>query len=192
MTGRPRCSDPFEAALFLAETLEQHKISYCIGGAHALGQYAIPRATLDIDINVFLPPEELGTLFSALREIGAEFDETKAAQDARELGMCIAKLDAFRVDIFTPSIDYSWLAEKTRKQLSVGQRSAWFLSAESLCVFKLLFFRSKDLADMERLISVMGDSLNVTEVRAAIVDMMGEDDPRTAAWDRLVRDFLKP
>ncbi len=61
----------------------------------------------------------------------------------------------------------------------------WFLSAEALCLFKLLFFRSKDVADLERLIAVSGETLDAAYVRARLVEMVGADDPRVATWDRL-------
>jgi hypothetical protein len=60
------------------------------------------------------------------------------------------------------------------------------LSAEALAVFKLLFFRPKDIADLQRLIGVRGAALDVRYVRAHIAAMMGEDDERVARWDALV------
>ena len=40
----------------------------------------------------------------------------------------------------------------------------WFLSAEALCVFKLIFFRGKDVVDLERLVAVQGTALDATYV----------------------------
>lgn len=60
----------------------------------------------------------------------------------------------------------------------------------ALCVFKLLFFRSKDVVDLERLINRQGKSLDVAAVRRHIVEMMSETDPRVARWDDLVREFM--
>lgn len=63
-------------------------------------------------------------------------------------------------------------------------------SRQALCVFKLLFFRTKDIADLERLIGTRGRSLDVAFVRRWMVDMMGEDDERTRRWDQLVVEHL--
>ena len=60
---------------------------------------------------------------------------------------------------------------------------AWYLSAEATAVFKLMFFRSKDVADLERLVAVQRAALDHAYVRRWIVEMMGEDDPRTTTWD---------
>ena len=71
----------------------------------------------------------------------------------------------------------------------------WFLAAEALAVFKLLFFRSKDLVDLERLVAVSGGSMNLNAVRSHVVKMMGGNDPRVSAWARFCTDHareLKP
>jgi hypothetical protein len=52
-------------------------------------------------------------------------------------------------------------------------------------VFKLLFFRGKDVVDLERLIAVQGAALDAAYVRRHVVTMLGDDDPRVVTWDRL-------
>ncbi len=101
----------------------------------------------------------------------------------------MARWAGFRLDVFTPSIDFAWEAERTRQRHLIGDVGVWFLSAEAVCVFKLLFFRSKDVVDLERLIAVYGDRLDGAYVRARIVEMMGADDPRVATWDQLLATF---
>lgn len=65
-------------------------------------------------------------------------------------------------------------------------RQVPFVSAETLCVFKILFFRPKDLLDLAGLVSVQGAALDHAWVRAKLTGMLGEDDERVAAWDRIV------
>lgn len=60
----------------------------------------------------------------------------------------------------------------------------WILSAEAIAVFKLLFFRTKDVADLERLVAVH-EELDGDYVRQRIVEMMGADDERVVEWDRI-------
>jgi len=45
-----------------------------------------------------------------------------------------------------------------------------------------------NVVDLERLVAVQGDALDAAYVRQQIVDMLGQDDPRVATWDRLWRD----
>jgi hypothetical protein len=63
------------------------------------------------------------------------------------------------------------------------------LSPEDTAVFKMLFFRGKDLVDVERLLGLMRGALDRGYVRAAIVELVGEDDHRTRKWDELTRQL---
>ncbi len=69
----------------------------------------------------------------------------------------------------------------------VENQQAWFLSAEALSVFKLLFFRAKDIVDLQRLVAVQGDRLDLDYVRRQIVSLMGDGDERVSRWDELGR-----
>jgi hypothetical protein len=52
--------DPLAAAIAIAKAFDAHGVPYAIGGALAYGYWAVPRATLDIDVNVFVPRDGLG------------------------------------------------------------------------------------------------------------------------------------
>jgi hypothetical protein len=71
---------------------------------------------------------------------------------------------------------------------TVDGTGAWFLSAETLCVFKLLYFRGKDVVDLERLVAVQGRAIDAACVRTRVAEMLGEDDPRVGTGDRLWRE----
>jgi len=187
-------SEPPNAAQVAAEVaraFERVGISYAIGGALAYGLYGAPRATLDVDVNLFVEPEALAPVFEVLRELGATFDEAQARREAAEEGLFVAWLHGHRLDLFVPSIPFCREAERTRVRLPAPPylAAAFFLSAEAITLFKLLFFRSKDLADLERLVARQGERLDVRYVRERLVEMMGEDDVRVRRWDELVQEF---
>ena len=64
------------------------------------------------------------------------------------------------------------------------------LSPEDTAVFKMLFYRGKDLVDVERLLGLMQRRLDLAYVRAALVEVVGEDDHRTRRWDELVSQLV--
>lgn len=181
----------FEVAMALAKLLEEAGIPYALGGALAYAAAGIPRATVDVDVNVFVGPDKWASVFEVLQRLGAKFDFIRAREEAESRGMFEVWLDHVRIDVFTPSIDFSWEAERTRLPITIDGERAYYLSPEALSVFKLLFFRSKDLADLERLISVAGSKLNVQYVREQIALIMGDNDVRTQTWDRLVKEFSR-
>jgi hypothetical protein len=175
-------ADPLDAGLALAAAFDLHGISYALGGALAYGVWGIPRATLDVDVNVFLEDRELPRLGSALSSLGIEVDAARMAHESASKGLIVVRFGMFRVDVFTPSIAFSREAERTRRQVEIEGRNVQFLSPEALCVFKL---RPKDLVDLERLIEVQGAALDVAYVRAELASLMGEQDERVQRWDQL-------
>ena len=183
-------TDAFDAGLRIAAAFESHGISYALGGALAYGQYGVPRATNDVDVNVFVSEDGLPSVFAALRSLGMVVDDDAARHAAEREGLIVLRFADFRVDVFTPSIAFSWEAERTRVRYRIEGQDVWFLSAEALAVFKLLFFRSKDLVDLERLLAVSGTTIDLAWVRARLVELMGADDARVAAWDRLCADHI--
>jgi hypothetical protein len=177
--------DPLDAGLRIATSFEKHAVSYALGGALAYGLWGVPRATVDVDVNVFVEPDGLDRVIAALQGAGVAVTLADAVTAAAREGRFTGRFGPYRVDVFTPSIEFSWEAQRTRVRRVVEGVEAWFLSAESLAVFKLLFFRAKDLVDLERLVAVQGTRLDVGWVRARIVDMMGEGDARVRRWDEL-------
>lgn len=56
-----------------------------------------------------------------------------------------------------------------------------------LAVFKMLFFRPKDLLDIEQMLMVQGGAFDRAFVRAALLELVGPDDERVREWDQLCR-----
>jgi hypothetical protein len=179
-------ASPLETALRVASALEAAQVDYAIGGALAYGVWGIPRATLHIDVNIFLEATALSPALEALAGLGVTLSPNQAERDASTNGLVVTRVGPYRLDLFTDSIPFCAEARRTRVRISLPGRDAWFLSAEALSVFKMLFFRPKDVVDLERLIAVQGDRLDVSYVRAQLVGMVGVEDPRVARWDRLV------
>ncbi len=187
-SGAP--SDAAEAGLRIARALESEGLAHALGGALALGAHGVPRGTIDVDVNVFVEEGELPRLIGILRSLGIAIDEPTALSSAARDGMFTGGWSGMRVDVFVPSIPFSDEAARTRVRLTNPDgESVWFLSAEALAVFKLLFFRPKDQADLERLVAVQGGDLDRSYVRRWLVDMMGEDDARVRLWDDLAGRF---
>lgn len=175
-----------DVAQLLANALEAKAIPYAIGGALAYGVWGDPRATYDVDINVFVRPEELDTALDVLIAAGVAIDKEVARQADRDGDVLVGRYRGMRVDLFTPTIPFAWEAMTTSKRVTGPTGAAQYLSAEATAVFKLLFFRGKDLLDVEKLIATQQEKLDVAYVRRWLVDMMGEGDERVVALDQML------
>jgi hypothetical protein len=96
-----------------------------------------------------------------------------------------------RVDVFVPSIPFYAQAKARCRTVTFLGRAMQVLAPEDLAVFKLLFFRPKDLLDLERLLAIMGADVDVAYVRRSVAEIVGEVDQRVATWDELVRAALQ-
>ena len=66
-----------DKVLAIHKALSKAKIAHAFGGALALAYYAEPRATIDIDVNVFVAPAAYATVERALAPLGVDaIDQT--------------------------------------------------------------------------------------------------------------------
>ena len=169
----------------LIDTLEPSGVEYAFGGAIALSAWSEPRATTDVDINLWISDEALPRAIELLHEAGVDIEENAARQSAQHRGMFVGKHGPYRVDVFVPSIPFYEKARATRRRIQLADRETWVLSAEALTVFKMLFFRAKDLVDIARLLEIAATHFDRDFVRNALVDVVGEDDERVLKWDEI-------
>lgn len=155
--------------------LAEAAIPHAFGGALALA-WCTPRAraTIDIDLNVFVTPDEIDVAFDALPE-GVEVSEADRVAIGAD-GQVRLWWDKTPVDIFcntTPFHDD--VAGRVRLE-DFGGAKVPFLACRDLAVFKAFFDRTKDWADLEEM-SAAG-TLDVESVLGVLVLYLGGDDPR--------------
>jgi len=172
----------------LAKKLESLGQEYALGGAIALGYWGTPRGTVDVDLTIYLPPEQPSQCVSLLRDIGCTVSAAEATESLREHGFCRVTFFGTRVDVFLPIIPFYKEARRRRKRLELASQPIMVWDAESLVVFKMMFFRRKDLADVEEVLRTQDAQFDRLWVREQLIDMYGKRDPRLAAWDDLVRE----
>lgn len=174
-----------DAVAALIDALEPSGIDYALGGAIAYSAWAEPRATRDVDLNLWLEPERLDSGLAVLEGAGVSFDRDRVRREAAERGMFIGRRGEYRIDVFVPSVPFYEEALRRRVRTRVARRDTWVLSAETLIVFKMLFFRPKDLADIGRMLEIQSGRLDLEFVRRWLVDMLGPDDLRIETWEKL-------
>lgn len=154
--------------------LEDAGISHAFGGALALAYVAEPRGTADIDVNVFLPPDDLDRVVAALADLG--YRPEQAPEDRLPIaGIRFAhEVEPFPLDVF-PSLHERYREAERRRVVHPfgrGDNRLPFLSAEDLCVFKLSFGRPKDWIDL-RAVADAGPALDVDYIEAQLVALRG-------------------
>jgi hypothetical protein len=150
-------------------------VPHAFGGALALAYYAEPRATIDIDLNVFLSPADYRQVADALMRLGAS-DGPNAAAVERD-GQCRMWWGRTPIDLF---FAYDALHEAMRSAIRpepFAKTTIPILAPEHLLICKAIFNRPKDWLDIEQ-IAVSVDDLDVTEILSWLDRILGADDPR--------------
>lgn len=113
-----------ELARRLADALETQAIPYAIGGALALGVWGFPRATQDVDLDVFVDAEALGPVFEVLEQSGCVVERSGAEASAKERGDFQAWHGPVRVDVFVASIPFYEQMRARKRQAPLEGRPA--------------------------------------------------------------------
>ncbi len=177
--------DAASAAEAIAAALDARGCEFALGGAIALGYWGDPRGTVDVDLTIFVPKDKPQECVRILQEAGFDAPAEPAIRSLEENGFCPVRWGGLRVDVFLPTIPFYGEARARRRRVRLGNREVPVWSAEVLAVFKMMFFRLKDVADVDRILRVQGERFDRTWVRERLVEIYGERDPRVARWDEL-------
>ncbi|HEV2362229.1 MAG TPA: nucleotidyl transferase AbiEii/AbiGii toxin family protein [Acidimicrobiales bacterium] len=160
--------------LAIDESLEG--IPHAFGGALALAYYAEPRATIDIDLNVFLPPERIDAVADRLVELGATVDAT-ARKAISVDGQGRAMWDGVPIDLFFAYDSFHSAAAAAVREVPFADATIPVLSPEHLLVCKVIFDRPKDWVDIEAVLDA-GTPIDAAEVVRWVGRIAGDDDHR--------------
>jgi len=132
--------------------LDHFGIEYLIVGGVAVGFYAEPRYTKDLDIFIKVGADDVGRLFEALREYGAPVHLTSPEEFLTEDFVFYFGAPPWRIDILTaiPGVDFD-AAYRDRAEVMLSGYSATCISREWLIRAKRASGRAQDLADIAML-----------------------------------------
>lgn len=161
-----------ERITHICEALDRSGIPWALGGALALA-YATrePRGTRDIDVNVFVEATDAERVFSAMPS-GVRFGEADIAA-ARTDDQVRLWWDSTPVDLFfAAEVFHHEVATRCRTVPFEG-RPIRVLSAEDLAVFKAMFDRTKDWADIEAMVE--SHAIDLGSAAARLERLLGPD-----------------
>jgi hypothetical protein len=165
-----------DKVIAIDEALRNARISHALGGALALAYYATPRATIDIDLNVFVAAEGWRTVIDVLEPLGVATGDLDSAALERD-GQCRLWWGDNPVDLF---FAYDPIHDEMRKKMRrvpFGGATVTILAPEHLAVCKAMCDRRKDWLDIEQML-IADDDLDLDEVEEWLVRMVGRQDPR--------------
>jgi hypothetical protein len=164
-----------EKVVAIHERLAEAKVPHAIGGALALAYYAEPRATVDVDVNVFVSTERWPEVRDALSPLGIDVDIDLAAFERD--GQARLWWDRNPVDLFFSYDPFHEAMKRRARRVPFAGTTIPILAPEHLAVCKAIFNRTKDWLDIEQIL-VATSPLDLEEIESWLKRMVGEEDPR--------------
>jgi Nucleotidyl transferase AbiEii toxin, Type IV TA system len=161
---------------------------HAFGGALALAYYAEPRATIDIDLNVFVTVDEFPVVAAQLVALGTAAEDPLVAEQVRNNGQARVMWDATPVDLFFAYDAFHEAAKAARRNVPFADREIPILAVEHLVVCKVVFNRAKDWVDIDAIVAA-GTAVDLGEVLRWVGRILGDEDPR---YDRIAAVLSQP
>ncbi len=168
--------------LAIARALDDADVPHAFGGAISLAWYGVPRATEDIDVNLFVGPEQAAHCLAALTPLGVTGDATDASRTQATWRWGHTPIHAFfAYDPFHESCR----ARVRRVPFAKGEIA--ILGAEDIAIFKLIYDREKDRSEVREVMLCLGERLDHAYMREWLERILGADDARVTrfvSWTR--------
>jgi hypothetical protein len=164
-----------EKVVAIHRALADARVPHAIGGALALAYYAEPRATIDIDVNVFGATDAWPRVSEALGLVGVDVGADESA--LRRDGQVRLWWDRNPVDVFFAYDPFHDEMKAAVRRVPFAGTTMPILSPEHLAVCKAMFDRPKDWLDLEAML-VVTDPLDVGSIDSWLRRMVDTDDQR--------------
>jgi hypothetical protein len=181
---RPRGGIPLpDKVIAIHRGMAAAKVPHAIGGAIALAYYAEPRATIDVDVNVFVPTDRWHDIREALRPLGIDVDADKRALERD--GQIRLWWDRNPVDLFFSYDPFHDEMKGSTRRVPFADTRLPILGPEHLAICKAIFDRPKDWIDIEAML-VVTEPLDVDAIRSWLARLVGPQDQRLHRLDGLL------
>ncbi len=165
--------------MLIEAALQAARIPHAFGGAIALAYYATPRATIDIDVNVFVDASRADAVLAALARLGAAAPTESESVRLRRDGQARIRWGWTPIDLFFSYDAFHDACMERRRAYPFGPgETIHVLSAEDLVVFKAIFDREKDWRDIRELVFAAGGELDAEWIRDWLERIVGRGDAR--------------
>jgi len=166
-----------ERVVALHRALMTARLPHAFGGAIALAYWTQdPRGTSDIDVNVFIPADNADRALRKLPDGVARPPE--AADTVARDGQIRLWWDETPLDLFLNYDDVHEQAARHRRTVPFAGTRIPVLGPVELAVFKVMFDRTRDWADIEAMLAA--GTLDVDAVRSTLRTLLEPDDHRFA------------
>jgi hypothetical protein len=164
-----------ERLIAVHDALTEAGLPHAVGGAIALGYCTLePRGTRDLDFNIFVTREHVAEVSAALPD--PVIVTTVNIEQVQRDGQTRVWWEDTPIDIFLNVLPFHDEVAAGVRYVPFMDRTIPVLDCGALAVFKAMFDRTKDWADIEAMVE--GDSIDIEKTAAQIQELDGQDSHR--------------
>jgi len=165
-------ADLLEVLRIVTSRLDLAGVPYMVSGSLALGYYAQPRMTRDIDVVVELDLAGIQKVVAAFSpDFYCDEDAIRRAVATRRLVNLVHLESAYKVDLIVrKDSEYRQVEFQRRRRLSVGGVDVWLAAPEDLLLSKLVWAGES------------GSDLQLRDAAALVASVPDLDWPHISRW----------
>lgn len=172
--------------LSITREFQKAQIPHAIGGAIALAFYSEPRATADLDVNIFLHPDQKEVVLSILSSIIKIDDRDAVASSIDQNAQTRIRWNDTPIDLFFSNTPFHDSCADRIRWADYLTEEVPILSPEDLIIYKIAYDRPQDWLDVGKMVTFCGANLDKDYIRKWIYDIFNPDDRRVARLEALL------
>jgi hypothetical protein len=173
----------------ITQALDNADCPYAFGGAIALAYYAAPRGTENIDLNLFVSPDEVTKPLAHLERLGIHSTGLPPAGDEEQLEL---HWDHTPIHVFLSYDPFHESCRTRSRRAPFSDGSISILSGEDIAIFKTIYDREKDRTDVREILLSMSERLDIDYVLLWLTRILGDTDPRIEGFRAAVAELVAP
>jgi hypothetical protein len=184
---------------WLEDVFDRLQLRRSYGGAIAYNYYGPPRLTADVDVLVLVPDIKAPALVEAFAARGClhgDADprpvELRAVLDdlRGRAHLAAFRCGGIRTEIFVPWHPFHHRVLERSPERALEGRHIRIHAAEDLIIFKKIFDRPKDIADIKAILLSRKGKLDIGRLKADAKELLADDSLREL--DALISEFGEP
>ena len=162
----------FEKALSVLSTVFKNaNVPYMIIGGLANAIWGHPRATLDIDVTIWVPDDQIQKIVSILENRYVFMVEAPLDFISKTRVLPVKNNENLRIDIIFGALPFEKDAIDRAVEVKVGDISIRFCTAEDLILLKIISDRTQDLEDVRGILRFQKENLDYAYLEPRIGEL---------------------